>query len=156
MVGSRFNHFKRSLLLSLQSAVVIGFIRPLKTLQKRQSERLTTPGGTVISTPLKTLLSLKNSSPSSASLINVMKRYQQSPEWDVVKQTIAFLKPFKEATKRLEGDSITLDKVQLVIDSLVDQFTKQMASQRASCGSLTLVFQIKEKRYYLLSRMTRL
>ena len=75
------------------------------------------------------------------------------PEWDIVKQTIAFLKPFKEATKRLEGDSITLDKLQLVMDSLVDHFTKQMASQRSNTSfneSIVTAWHAFDKYYRLI------
>jgi hypothetical protein len=46
-------------------------------------------------------------------------------EWQLVEQTIAFLIPFKEATKQCEGDSVTLDQVQLHMDALVDHFKDQ-------------------------------
>ena len=46
-------------------------------------------------------------------------------DWRVVEETVAFLRPFKEATKQCEGDYITLDKVQLHMDCLKAHLEQQ-------------------------------
>jgi hypothetical protein len=53
-------------------------------------------------------------------------------EWQLVNQTIAFLSPFKEATKRCEGDYVTLDMVQFHMDSLSDHFKEQKELHKAN------------------------
>ena len=53
-------------------------------------------------------------------------------EWQLVEQTVQFLQPFKEATKRCEGDYVTLDKVQLAMDSLVEHLKEQQDLHKAN------------------------
>jgi hypothetical protein len=50
----------------------------------------------------------------------------------MVQLTIDFLQPFKEATKRCEGDYVTLDKVQLIMDALSAHFKEQQSLHRAN------------------------
>jgi hypothetical protein len=46
-----------------------------------------------------------------------IEEYQlTASEWQLVEETIRFLQPFKEATKRYKGDDVTLDKVQVMMD----------------------------------------
>jgi hypothetical protein len=52
-------------------------------------------------------------------------------DWSLIETTIAFLKPFKEATKRCEGDYITLDKVQEHMDALREHFEDNDKSTRS-------------------------
>jgi hypothetical protein len=51
--------------------------------------------------------------------------YLSASKWHLVQLTIDFLVPFKEATKRCEGDEVTLDKVQLIMDALTAHFKEQ-------------------------------
>ena len=53
-------------------------------------------------------------------------------EWQLVQLTIDFLQPFKEATKRCEGDYVTLDKVQLIMDALAAHFKEQKDLHRTN------------------------
>lgn len=45
-----------------------------------------------------------------------------SADWQVIECTVVFPTPLKEATKAYEGDNVTLDKVQLRMESLTDHF----------------------------------
>ena len=47
-------------------------------------------------------------------------------EWQILRDTLSFLQPFKEATKRYEGDSTTLDALHETMDFLVSHFDEQM------------------------------
>jgi hypothetical protein len=58
-------------------------------------------------------------------------------EWHLVQLTIDFLQPFKEATKRCEGDYVTLDKVQLIMDALSAHFKEQKERYQRSNTSFT-------------------
>jgi hypothetical protein len=53
-------------------------------------------------------------------------------DWQLVEQTIAFLRPFKQATLQCEGDHVTLDKVQSHMDMLRAHFIKQRAVYQAT------------------------
>jgi hypothetical protein len=53
-------------------------------------------------------------------------------EWQLVEQTITFLTPFKEATKQCEGDYVTLDRVQLHMDALIDHYQDQQHQYKAN------------------------
>ena len=53
-------------------------------------------------------------------------------DWQLVEQTVQFLLPFKEATKRCEGDYVTLDKVQIELDSLSYHFKEQSTLHKAN------------------------
>lgn len=53
-------------------------------------------------------------------------------EWQLVEQTVQFLQPFKEATKRCEGDYVTLDKVQQTMDSIIAHYQGQQVLYRAN------------------------
>ena len=74
-------------------------------------------------------------------------------EWTLIEQTVAFLQPFKQATKLLEGDEVTLDKVQLIMDSLVAHFKEQMALYRSNTSfneSLVTAWHAFDKYYKLI------
>ena len=74
-------------------------------------------------------------------------------EWTLVEQTIAFLQPFKYATKQLEGDSVSLDKVQLTMDSLVAHFKQQMSLHRSNTSfnaSVVTAWHAFDKYYNLI------
>lgn len=47
-------------------------------------------------------------------------------EWRLLRDTEHFLQPFKEQTKRCEGDNVTLDQLQESMDFLVDHFERQL------------------------------
>ena len=51
-------------------------------------------------------------------------------DWQLVDETVQFLLPFKEATKRCEGDFATLDMVQTELDSLSEHFKEQAAKHK--------------------------
>ena len=74
-------------------------------------------------------------------------------EWQLVEQTIAFLMPFKEATKQCEGDYITLDKVQLHMDALIEHFKEQRDlhhSHQSLHGSILTSWYAFDKYYNLI------
>jgi hypothetical protein len=74
-------------------------------------------------------------------------------EWTLLEQTIAFLQPFKYATKQLEGDNLTLDRVQLTMDFIRDHFEKQRALYRGNTefnASITTAHIAFEKYYELI------
>jgi hypothetical protein len=77
-------------------------------------------------------------------------------EWLLIQQTIAFLQPFKEATKRCEGDYVTLDKVQLIMDALSAHFKEQQSLHRGNTSfteSIITSWYAFDK-YYLLIDQT--
>lgn len=43
-------------------------------------------------------------------------------DWQVLRHSKKFLQPFKEVTKRCEGNSVTLDQVQESMDFIVSHF----------------------------------
>jgi hypothetical protein len=57
-------------------------------------------------------------------------------EWQLVELTIQFLEPFKEATKRCEGDYVTLDKVQLLMDAISTHYEEQKSLYRSNTSFL--------------------
>jgi len=74
-------------------------------------------------------------------------------EWTLLEQTITFLQPFKYATKLLEGDSVSLDRVQLTMDSLVAHFQQQMSLHRNNTSfnaSLVTAWHAFDKYYTLI------
>ena len=60
-------------------------------------------------------------------------------EWQLVQQTIAFLQPFQEATKRCEGDKVTLDKVQFTMDVISNHYSEQKVLHRGNTSFLTSI-----------------
>jgi hypothetical protein len=76
-------------------------------------------------------------------------------EWLLVEETVKFLRPFKEATKRTEGDHVTLDKVQIELDSLREHFTEQAALQKGNTSfseSIITSWYAFDKYYDLVDR----
>jgi hypothetical protein len=61
-------------------------------------------------------------------------------DWLLVEQTLTFLEPFKEATKRCEGDYVTLDKVQLHMDGLDAHFKEQQELYKQEPEMLGSIF----------------
>jgi hypothetical protein len=53
-------------------------------------------------------------------------------EWRLLRDTEHFLQPFKEQTKRCEGDDVTLDQLQESMDFLVDHFEKHLHKHRSN------------------------
>ena len=71
-------------------------------------------------------------------------------DWLLVEQTVAFLEPFKVATKRCEGDYVTLDKVQLYMDGLDAHFKEQQELYKpepAMLGSIITSWHAFDKYY---------
>ena len=57
-----------------------------------------------------------------------LAKYEMSiSDWQLIDTTLAFLRPFREVSKRCEGDYVTLDKVQESMDFLVSHYEKQRA-----------------------------
>jgi hypothetical protein len=76
-------------------------------------------------------------------------------EWHLVQQTIDFLQPFKEATKRCEGDNVTLDKVQVIMDALSAHFKEQQSLHRANTSfteSIITSWYAFDKYYILIDQ----
>jgi hypothetical protein len=74
-------------------------------------------------------------------------------DWTLVEQTLAFLGPFKVVTKRLEGDHVTLDKVQLHMDSLDAHFKEQSqvhTHEPALSGSILTAWFAFDKYYKVI------
>ena len=74
-------------------------------------------------------------------------------EWHLVQLTIAFLQPFKEATKRYKGDYVTLDKVQLIMDALAAHFKEQKDLHRGNTSfseSIVIAWYAFDKYYQLI------
>lgn len=74
-------------------------------------------------------------------------------EWTLIEQTITFLQPFKTATKRLEGDYVTLDKVQPQMDYLVAHYKEFMDIHRKNTSfneSLVASWHAFDKYYRLI------
>ena len=77
-------------------------------------------------------------------------------EWDTIRETIAILLPFKDATKALEGDSTTLDKVLQSMDFLIEH-VKEMQQEHASNAHLSaslLTMWFAFDKYYTLTNKT--
>lgn len=53
-------------------------------------------------------------------------------EWRLLRDTEQFLQPFKEQTKRCEGDNVTLDQLQESMDFLIDHFERQFQRHRSN------------------------
>ena len=75
---------------------------------------------------------LKASYSSYCADYNKDEYHLTTSEWQLVQLTIDFLQPLKEATKRCEGDYVTLDKVQLIMDALAAHFKEQKDLHRAN------------------------
>ena len=74
-------------------------------------------------------------------------------EWHLVQLTIAFLQPFKEATKRCEGDYVTLNKVQLIMNALAAHFKEQKDLHRGNTSfseSIVTAWYAFDKYYQLI------
>jgi hypothetical protein len=74
-------------------------------------------------------------------------------DWLLVEQTIAFLEPFKAATKRCEGDYVTLDKVQLHMDGLDAHYKEQQELYKhepAMLGSVITSWHAFDKYYKVI------
>ena len=74
-------------------------------------------------------------------------------EWHLVQLTIDFLQPFKDATKRCEGDYVTLDKVQLTMDALSAHFKEQQALHKSNTSfteSIVTAWYAFDKYYKLI------
>ena len=79
--------------------------------------------------------------------------YLTASEWHLVQLTIDFLQPFKDATKRCEGDYVTLDKVQLTMDALSAHFKEQQALHKANTSfteSIVTAWYAFDKYYKLI------
>ena len=77
-------------------------------------------------------------------------------EWDTIRETIAILLPFKDATKALEGDSTTLDEVLQSMDFLIEH-VKEMQQEYASNTDLSaslLTMWFAFNKYYTLTDKT--
>ena len=77
-------------------------------------------------------------------------------EWDTIRETIAILLPFKDATKALEGDSTTLDEVLQSMDFLIEH-VKEMQQEHASGAHLSaslLTMWFAFDKYYTLTDKT--
>lgn len=62
-----------------------------------------------------------------------LAKYEMSiDDWKEVDETLQFLQPFKELTKRLEGDYVTLDCVQEAMDYLVTHYKQQRAKHQSN------------------------
>jgi hypothetical protein len=69
-----------------------------------------------------------------------LEQYQlTASEWQLVEETVAFLQPFKEATKRCEGDDVTLDKVQVMMDWLAQHLKEQKVLHKANTSFLASI-----------------
>jgi hypothetical protein len=61
-----------------------------------------------------------------------LAKYEMSiKDWQLLDTTLAFLRPFREVSKRCEGDYVTLDKVQESMDFLVSHYETQRALHKA-------------------------
>ena len=60
-------------------------------------------------------------------------------EWQLVELTIQFLQPFTEATKRCEGDYVTLDKVQFTMDVIDNHYNEQKSLYRSNTSFLSSI-----------------
>ena len=91
----------------------------------------------------------------SSFVVNNPDLYQfelTAADWLIVEQTIEFLEPFKAATKRCEGDYVTLDKVQQYMDSLDNHLRLQQERykhQPAMLGSVFIYWHAFNKYYQL-------
>ena len=77
-------------------------------------------------------------------------------EWDTIHKTIAILKPFKDATKSMEGDQTTFDKVLQSMDFLIDHIKSKQEEhafdQNLSASLLTMWLAFDK--YYSLTDQT--
>ena len=120
---------------------VLGLARAL-----RKSDRLCNAfkeaAGTVIRLPVDTrwnsyLTTFEDACRLRATFTQFVLDYEHlagfeltAADWHLLEETVTFLTPFREATKACEGDSVTLDKAQLQMDSLSDHFKEQSALYR--------------------------
>lgn len=55
-------------------------------------------------------------------------------DWQSLRDTRDFLRPFKEVCKRCEGDYVTLEQIQVGMDFLVSHYRRQSDRQQANIG----------------------
>jgi hypothetical protein len=60
-------------------------------------------------------------------------------EWQLVDLTIQFLQPFRHATKRCEGDYVTLDEVQFTMDAISTHYSEQKILHPSNTSFLTSI-----------------
>jgi hypothetical protein len=82
--------------------------------------------------------------------------YLSREDWEIITDTVRILQPFEEATRGLEGDEVTLDRVLPTMDFLIQhiQETQQRyADNRALSASLMNCWLVFDK-YYALTEAT--
>ena len=87
---------------------------------------------------------------------SIQKDNLNHDEWDTVRKTIAILRPFKDTTKSLEGDSTTLDKVLQSMDFLI-KYVKSKQDKHAADTTLLaslLTIWFAFNKYYKLTNKT--
>jgi len=86
---------------------------------------------------------------------SMQKNNLSCDKWDTVYKTIAILGPFKDITKSLEGDLMTLDKVLRSIDFLI-KYVKSKQEEHAAdinlSASLLTIWFAFDKYYKLINK----
>jgi hypothetical protein len=81
--------------------------------------------------------------PAYAAVCNEVSELEQyllsSDEWQLIQHTYHFLQPFKEITKRAEGDQVTLDLVQQEMDFLHHHYKQQELKHATNTGLLSAI-----------------
>ena len=87
---------------------------------------------------------------------NLHKNQLSTDEWETIRETIAILKPFKDATKSMEGDQTTFDEVLQSMDFLIDHIKSKQEEHafdpNLSASLLTMWFAFDK--YYNLTDQT--
>lgn len=109
----------------------------------RAKQRLTKPNETRWHGWLTLIEQAGQERPAYAALCNEVKELEQyylSPdEWQLIQHTYNFLQPFKEVTKRAEGDQVTLDTVQEEMDFLRFHYQQQEVKHCNNTGLLSAI-----------------
>ena len=118
---------------------VLGFCKAVRTSDMLYNAFKRLTGGRVIHSPNDTRWNSVYQALTSARAVSghysqfihdrlALSKYEMSiDDWHQIDETVTFLQPFKELTKRCEGDYVTLDKVQESMDYLVHHYEQQRA-----------------------------
>jgi hypothetical protein len=81
--------------------------------------------------------------PAYAAICNQVPELEQyyllPDEWQLIQHTYNFLQPFREVTKRAEGDNVTLDTVQVEMDFLRHHYHTQEVKHTNHTGLLSAI-----------------
>lgn len=123
---------------------VLGFCKTLRASDQLYNAFKNLSGGKMIHAPNDTRWHSVHDTLHSARAVSSeygqfthkypqLAKYEMSiNDWQQIDDTLTFLHPFREVSKRCEGDYVTLDNVQESMDFLVSHYEQQRAIHKAN------------------------